>query len=77
MIKVLFFASLRERVGWAECQLCLPLAACTAADIWSSLLGTEVQPEGVRVAINKQFCSFQTPLRQGDELAFLPPVTGG
>ncbi|MEY4352580.1 MAG: hypothetical protein RLZZ609_821 [Cyanobacteriota bacterium] len=34
-------------------------------------------PKGVRVAINQRFASSHTQLRDGDELAFLPPITGG
>lgn len=34
-------------------------------------------PKGVRVAINQRFASSHTLLRDGDELAFLPPITGG
>ena len=34
-------------------------------------------PNGVRVAINQHFASPHTPLNDGDELAFLPPITGG
>lgn len=34
-------------------------------------------PEGIRVAINQQFASADTPLADGDELAFLPPISGG
>lgn len=34
-------------------------------------------PNGVRVAINQRFASSHTQLRDGDELAFLPPITGG
>lgn len=34
-------------------------------------------PPGLRVAINQAFASPTTPLRPGDELAFLPPITGG
>jgi sulfur-carrier protein len=31
----------------------------------------------IRVAINQQFASLDTPLQAGDELAFLPPISGG
>jgi molybdopterin converting factor small subunit len=31
----------------------------------------------LRVAINQQFASWDTPLTSGDELAFLPPISGG
>lgn len=34
-------------------------------------------PAGLRVAINQRFATPDTPLRPGDELAFLPPITGG
>ncbi|MEB3302633.1 MAG: MoaD/ThiS family protein [Cyanobacteriota bacterium] len=34
-------------------------------------------PKGVQVAINQRFASSHTLLRDGDELAFLPPITGG
>ena len=37
----------------------------------------EALPEGVRVAINQQFAGADTPLTDGDELAFLPPISGG
>lgn len=34
-------------------------------------------PPGLRVAINQRFATAHTPLNNGDELAFLPPITGG
>jgi len=34
-------------------------------------------PVGIRVAINQQFAEIHTPLADGDELAFLPPISGG
>lgn len=34
-------------------------------------------PAGLRVAINQRFATPDTPLAPGDELAFLPPITGG
>ena len=34
-------------------------------------------PEGIRVAINQAFAAPDTPLADGDELAFLPPISGG
>ncbi len=34
-------------------------------------------PDGVRVAINQQFTEAHIPLADGDELAFLPPISGG
>jgi molybdopterin converting factor small subunit len=43
----------------------------------SSQQGGSGLPDGVRVAINQQFAGADTPLADGDELAFLPPISGG
>ncbi|MFZ9463009.1 MAG: MoaD/ThiS family protein [Vulcanococcus sp.] len=48
----------------------------TPARIWAAL----ALPGGlgsVRVAINQRFAAADTPLQPGDELAFLPPISGG
>ncbi len=47
-------------------------AACRAAET-----ATDDLPAGVRVAINQAFAAADTPLADGDELAFLPPISGG
>ena len=55
------------------------------AGAWQAATGSETDqpehgadlPEGVRVAINQQFTAADTPLEDGDELAFLPPISGG
>ncbi len=47
-------------------------AACSAAET-----ATDALPTGVRVAINQAFAAADTPLADGDELAFLPPISGG
>jgi len=57
-------------------------------DLWSSPAGSSplgplaahpasALPAGLRVAINQRFAAPDTPLQPGDELAFLPPITGG
>ena len=38
---------------------------------------TDTLPPGIRVAINQSFAAVDTPLADGDELAFLPPISGG
>jgi molybdopterin synthase sulfur carrier subunit len=77
---VRLFARLREEAGWDERPW--PLAAegvSTPLDIWRQLNlgGTGTLPAGVRVAINQRFASPDQPLQPGDELAFLPPISGG
>jgi len=39
--------------------------------------GANALPPGIRVAINQQFAPADRPLADGDELAFLPPISGG
>ena len=79
-IQIRLFAGLRERAGWGERRLPLPAAApLTPAALWLQLeLGDGAAlPATVRVAINQAFASPHQPLVAGDELAFLPPISGG
>ena len=79
-VRVLLFAGLRERAGWTDRRLAVnPNAGITARALWLQLgLGdASPWPAGVRVAINQRFASQDQPLHPGDELAFLPPISGG
>ena len=79
-IEIRLFAGLRERAGWGELRLPLPAAApLTPAALWLQLElgGGAALPSTVRVAINQAFASPHQPLVAGDELAFLPPISGG
>jgi molybdopterin converting factor subunit 1 len=77
-VRVRLFASLSETAGWSERRLPLTAPGCTACDLWRQLqLGGQELPVTVRVAINQTFASPHTSLRDGDELAFLPPISGG
>ncbi len=73
-IHVKFFASLREKVGIAETSI-NPVA--TAGDAWNITTNNAEQPLNVLVAINLEYADFDSPLNDGDEVAFFPPVTGG
>ncbi|MDA0290820.1 MAG: MoaD/ThiS family protein [Cyanobacteria bacterium] len=77
-IKVLLFAGLSEQAGWREQSLLLSKHS-TPASIWQQLkLGPPgAMPAQVRIAINQQFAKTNTPLRHGDELAFMPAISGG
>ncbi|MBK1633841.1 molybdopterin converting factor subunit 1 [Thiohalocapsa halophila] len=83
MIRVRYFASLREALGTTE--EALPAAqAGTVAEIrarlrerggaWSAALDDSRR---VLAAVNQQMAQPDTPVAEGDELAFFPPVTGG
>ena len=79
-IEIRLFAGLRERAGWGERRLPLPAEApLTPAALWLQLElgGGAALPATVRVAINQAFASPHQPLVAGDELAFLPPISGG
>ena len=79
-IEIKLFAGLREQAGWGERRLPLPAEApLTPAALWLQLeLGDGAAlPSTVRVAINQAFASPHQPLVAGDELAFLPPISGG
>jgi molybdopterin synthase sulfur carrier subunit len=86
MVRVRLFAALRERVGWAERTLPMPSHGFpeTPSGLWRQLAlgdGSDAEaeglPAGLRVAVNHAFAAPDTPLKPGDEVAFLPPITGG
>jgi molybdopterin synthase catalytic subunit/molybdopterin converting factor small subunit len=74
-VAVRLFAGLRELAGTRALELDLP-AGAVAADVWPALdLGEE--PAGLLVAINKSYAEPGTVLADGDEVALIPPVSGG
>jgi molybdopterin synthase sulfur carrier subunit len=74
-VTVRLFAALRERAGWSQRALDLPDGAALA-DIWPALeLGAE--PAGVAYACNREYAERGRLLADGDEVAVIPPVSGG
>ena len=74
-VVVRLFAGLRERAGEGERTVELPEDA-SAADVWAALaLGDE--PPGLLYAVNRAYAPPERPLRDGDEVALIPPVSGG
>ena len=79
-IRLLFFAVLRDIAGRSEDVLDLP-DGTLAGDVWQRLraehtaLRDYIQPP--MIAVNESYVSAEEPLREGDELAFIPPVAGG
>ena len=72
-MRVRLFAGLRERAGWSERELD---GINRVADVWSALdLGDE--PEGLLYAVNKEYADGDRDLEDGDEVALIPPVSGG
>lgn len=75
-ITVKFFASLRERVGTGEAKLEAE-SPLTAADVWTRAAGSKEMPSNTLVAVNMEYVPLNRAVKDGDEVAFFPPVTGG
>ena len=83
MFTVVYFASLRERLGVNKQQLELP-SVKTVNELVDYLVaeGGEnwqhtLKESQVMVAVNQEMCELEQPIVAGDEIAFFPPVTGG
>lgn len=83
-VEVKFFASLRDELGSSGCQLAVPSNVAALLASLEAKFGTAAQAlsaKGVRVALNQSLVDpdalLATKLKNGDEIAFLPPVTGG
>ncbi len=83
-VTILYFASLREAVGMDREALALPAGLASAGQLraWLAQRGgawaTSLAPgRAVRVAVNQVMGGADTPLSDGAEVAFFPPVTGG
>lgn len=79
-IKVLFFGRLKEIVGHAEDSVELPDGASIEA-LFSHYGANHPELTRFRASLvasrNQEFAAWSTPLHSGDEVAFLPPVSGG
>jgi molybdopterin synthase sulfur carrier subunit len=76
--RILYFASLRDAAGVDAEQI--DSASADARTLYAELRsrhGFRLAVERLRVAINGEFAGWDRPLRDGDEIAFLPPVSGG
>ena len=79
-VRVRLFAALREAMGRAEVDLEMPEGA-TAEDAWALLV--LLHPKLVQrrrslaASVNRRYSAFDTPLAEGDEVVFIPPVSGG
>ncbi len=82
MIKVLFFAELRERLGESE-FIVKDFMGTTVADVlrdieqlnprWHAILSAQ----RLMIAVNNTMSGLSAPVKLGDEIAFFPPVAGG
>jgi len=83
-LSILYFARLRDAIGRSGEDLEVPAAVATVGDLrawlaqrgapWSSAFA---EARAVRAAVDKSMAADATRLREGAEVAFFPPVTGG
>lgn len=76
MIKIKFFASLREQVGQSDTEVATSDVS-TVLDIWNSATKNMPLPENTLMAVNMDYVEASHAVKAGDEVAFFPPVTGG
>lgn len=75
-VRVLFFASLRERLGTGQIMLDAE-GALSIQEVWQRSSGEAVLPANVLASVNQEYATAGTLVQSGDEVAFFPPVTGG
>ena len=83
-VRLLFFASLRERLGASGEELEIPSSVqtvgalrehlCARGAAWSEVFAPN---RNVRAAVNQDMVQPGAAIKSGDEVAFFPPVTGG
>jgi len=80
-VKVLYFASLKEALGIGSETLELPAGVNTVGGLrdWLASHGRDqlASARNLRCAVNQDMAGPEAVIRDGDEVAFFPPVTGG
>ena len=75
-VHVKYFASLREVIGRSSDQV--PITGVTSVEkVWKQATDNMERPERLLVAVNQEYSNFSQEVKDGDEVAFFPPVTGG
>ena len=84
MITLLYFARLREALGSGREQIVLPAGVATLGALRAHLARRGgawaiemAEGRNLRAAVNQDVATADAPLKDGDEVAFFPPVTGG
>jgi molybdopterin synthase sulfur carrier subunit len=83
-VRLLYFAWVRQKVGHGEEEFAPPPNVETIAALIESLRGRGAgyaqafaDPKLLCCAVNQEHADFDAPIRNDDEIAFFPPVTGG
>ena len=76
-ITVRYFANMRDQMGRAEETVTLEGDAVTVEDLWGKVFANRAIPSNILIAVNMEYTDSSRVLKNGDEVAFFPPVTGG
>jgi molybdopterin synthase sulfur carrier subunit len=83
-VTLLYFAWVRQRIGRSEETLALPEGVTTVGELLAHLGARGggygdafADPSRLRAAVNREHAGFDAVVRNEDEVAFFPPVTGG
>ncbi len=75
-IKIRYFASLREQLGTDELTISAEDIS-TVSDVWKTANSGHPMLSHLLYAVNIEYAQSDTAIKDGDEVAFFPPVTGG
>ncbi len=76
-IKIRYFAGLKENIGRSEDILELTDQLTTIEEVWLTANRNKPLPSNVLAALNMEYAAMDALVKDGDEVAFFPPVTGG
>jgi molybdopterin synthase sulfur carrier subunit len=80
-VRILYFAGLREAMGRSQDFIQLPPEINTVGKLrgWLAERGNEclMKTKNLRYAVNQDMASLAADIKENDEIAFFPPVTGG
>lgn len=79
-VRVLLFASYADHLGTGALELAVPPEGSAVGDLVrrvAELPGGERLPSRPLVAVNERYADLDTRVREGDEVALIPPVSGG
>ena len=80
-VRILYFAGLKEALGMAGETVDLPAGVTSVGALRDWLVGQGRAALGtaknLRCAVNQDMAGLDAAVRDGDEIAFFPPVTGG
>jgi molybdopterin synthase sulfur carrier subunit len=81
-IRVRLFAAIREALGREHVEMTVANGA-TPEDVWRELVASDASGAlaarrvNLAAAVNRRYAKFDSPLADGDEVVFIPPVSGG